>query len=59
VEKLFKNNHKYIIDALEQSPINGAKKRICFWNVFTSPSSRRGLQGVFGHKWIENRSIIF
>ena len=50
---LFKHTHKYIINALEQSPINGAKKRICFWYVFTSPSSRRDLQSIFGHKWIE------
>jgi len=53
VGKLFKHIYKYIINALEQYPINGTKKRICFWYVFTSPSSRRGLQGVFGHKWID------
>ena len=45
VGKLFKHTHKYIINSLEQSPINGAKKRICFWYVFTSPSSRGGPVG--------------
>ena len=53
VGKLLKHIRKYIVNALEQFPINGTKKRICFWYVFTSPSSRRGLQGVFGYKWIE------
>ena len=56
--KLFKYTHKYIIIALEQSPMDWAKKRICFWYVFTSPSSRRGLQGVFGHKWIK-KSVYY
>ena len=53
VGTLFIYPQKCSTNRLEQFPIKGAKMRLCFWYVFTPPSSRKGLQGVFGHKWIK------
>ncbi|KAJ8586148.1 hypothetical protein M405DRAFT_844070 [Rhizopogon salebrosus TDB-379] len=56
VGKLFKYTHKYIIIALEQSPMNGAKKRICFCLYYYFYTRRCGAAG--GQKCDLHQSCI-
>ena len=56
--KLFIYTHKYVINALEESPAKGIKKRTCLWYVFTLSSTRRVIQGAFGHK-LKKKSVYY
>jgi hypothetical protein len=58
VGKLFIYTHKYVINALEESPIKGTKKRTCLWYVFTLSCTRRVIQGAFGHK-LKKESVYY
>ena len=56
--KLFIYTHKYVMNALEESPAKGTKKRTCLWYVFTLSCTRRVIQGAFGHK-LKKKSVYY
>jgi hypothetical protein len=58
VGKLFKYTHKYVMNALEETPVKGTEKRTCLWYVFTSSCTRRVIQGAFGHK-LKTKSVYY